>query len=123
MFVKIKQEVLKEQDANKSWYRDVENECDLFIWLNTSDNLKHFQLWYKNNLLEWDRQKGLKSGSLDEETGSFKNYQSPSYHYHRSFNNELALKMIGFLGDSLEANEERNILTKIIEMLRKSIQL
>ena len=121
MFVKIKPEVLKEQERGKLWYRDAGQECDLFIWLNAAEEVTHFQLWQQNNLLEWDRQKGFKSGTLDEERGSFKNYQSPSYHYHRSFNNELALKMVGLLSNSLAEKEERNFLVKIIETLKNAI--
>ncbi len=123
MFIKIKPDVLKEQEAGKSWYRDADNECDLFLWQDETGNLKRFQLWQKNRLLEWDEQNGYKSGNLDTEEGSFKSYQSPSYHYHPKFNIGFAIEMMEFFKEQQVPEEEHILFSDIMRKIQRFISL
>jgi len=122
MFLKINADLLKEQEADKSWYRDADKECDLFVWQTESGVLTRFQFWYKRKLFEWDSKSGYKSGALDAEVGSFKNYQSPSYHYHQEFNERSIDEMIQILQDDPASDDENSIFNSIINKIRESIR-
>ncbi len=121
MFIKIKPDVLKEQEAGKFWYRDADNESDLFLWQDESGRLKRFQFWHQNKLLEWDERSGYKSGNLDNEVGSFKSYQSPSYHYHQEFNTGFAVEMMEFLKEQQGPEEGQNLITEILRKIQESL--
>ncbi len=121
MFIKIKPDVLKEQEAGKSWYRDGDNECDLFLWQDETGRLKRFQFWRQNKLLEWDEQNGYKSGNLEIEHGSFKNYQSPSYYYHTEYNKSFAVEMMEFLEEQQVPEEEQNLFSYILRKMQESL--
>lgn len=118
MFTKIKADVLKERENDKSWYRDAENESDLFVWQGEDGNVQRFQLWHKNDLLEWNQHGGFKSGSLTGEVGAFKSYQAPSYHYHSKFKSALALKMTPLIRENISSENEDVLLRKIAGIIR-----
>lgn len=94
MFMQIDQNILKHPEQNNFWYRDAENGCDLFLWLDQHDQIQHFQLWHEEYLVEWDFRQGLKSGQLDPNEGSFHNLQARSYHYHRTYLSEPLHKIL-----------------------------
>ena len=104
MFQEINPAFFKEPDENKSWFRDAENNCELFVWKNTAQKIIRFQLWYEDYLVEWDTEKGFKSGLLEPEVGAFRSYQSPSFRYHHRFAAELISKMKQMLNP--QNNEE-----------------
>jgi len=93
MFQEINPVFMKETDNNKSWFRDAENDCELFVWKNSAQKIVRFQLWHEDFLIEWNVENGFKSGRLDPEVGSFRNYQSPSYRYHHQFATKLIPEM------------------------------
>ncbi len=93
MFQEIDPSFLKERDGNKSWFRDAENNCELFIWKNNVHQIVRFQFWHEDYLVEWNIETGFKSGRLDPEVGAFRSYQSPSFRYHHHFESDLISKM------------------------------
>ena len=123
MFSKINPELLKDQEQNKTWYRDADNDCDLFVWENSGETITKFQLWYENFLLEWDIQSGLRSGRLDPEVGSFRSYQSPSYKYYQEFLFKPLNKILHFLQDTIitDRGESQNleVINFVIQIVKK----
>lgn len=117
MFVQINQNILKNPQENKSWYRDSDNNCDLFIWLDQQNAFRRFQLWHDDFLVEWDACEGLKSGQLDAREGSFHNLQAPSYHYHQTYLKEPIHKMLQFL-EPIENSELEQILNFVRQILK-----
>ncbi len=89
MFQEINPSYFKEPEPNKSWFRDGENNCDLFIWKDQSQQIVRFQLWHEDILIEWEAGKGFRSGLLDPEVGAFRSYQSPSFRYHHQLAQNL----------------------------------
>lgn len=123
MFSKIDPELLKDQEKNKTWYRDAENNCDLFVWEDSGLTITKFQLWYEDFLLEWDRNSGLRSGRLDPEVGSFRSYQSPSYKYYQEFVSKPLTKILLFLQNSSGAEpseaQNSNAISSVIRVIKK----
>ena len=123
MFSKINPELLKEQEKNKTWYRDADNNCDLFVWEESGTNISKFQLWYEDFLLEWDINAGFRSGQLDPEVGSFRNYQSPSYKYYQEFLFKPLNKILTFLQDSAigirNESQNSNVINFVIQTIKK----
>jgi len=117
MFTQIDHNLLKDPQHNKSWYRDSENGCDLFVWLDKHDQVIHFQLWHEEFLVEWELRRGLKTGQLDSSEGSFHNLQAASYHYHRTYLSEPLKKILQFV-EPLHNNALENKLIFIRQILK-----
>ena len=62
VFIEINKDLLKktESELDKRWFRDVDRNCDLFIWQNDKKNIIRFQFWIEESLLEWNIDKGFK---------------------------------------------------------------
>ncbi len=119
MFTQIDKNLLKNPLENKSWFRDSENGCDLFIWLDEYGQIIHFQLWHEDFLVEWELNSGIKTGQLDSSEGSFHNLQSPSYHYHQTYLSEPVKKIRQFI-EPAHTNELENKLIFIRYILKKA---
>lgn len=69
----------KDPGLKTRWFRS--EESDLFIWQNSSGEIVYFQLSFKAGYVEWDKEKKLKTGVVDEEEYGGKN-RSPLVSYH-----------------------------------------
>ncbi len=119
MFQEINPSFFKERDKNKSWFRDAENNCELFIWRNGQNQIIRFQLWYEDALIEWDLRNGFKSGILDPEVGAFRSYQSPSYRYHTHFVSGLISKIKTILNSNAENKSVQDALHFVQAVMRE----
>lgn len=126
LFREINQALLKktESDLNKRWFRDVDRNCDLFIWQNIDNEVVKFQFWHDEVLLEWDIGKGIKTGKMDVNTGAFMNYQAPIFRYHDNFNRDIILTIRSLINGIEGNNSQGNILDVIVtELERMSFRL
>lgn len=119
MFSQIDQNLLKNPQENKSWYRDAENGCDLFLWKDKHNQIIQFQLWHEEFLVEWHLKGGLKTGQLDSKEGSFQNIQAASYHYHRTYLGEPVQKILQFI-DPEHDEDMKSVFHFIRQMLNNA---
>lgn len=121
MFVEIDKELLKQTDINleKRWFRDVDRECDLFTWQNKENKIVRFQFWMDESLLEWNSDKGFKTGKLDQNTGAFRSYQAPMFRYHSNSDNEILTTVSQLIKGDLNQDEAEDIFDSVYDELTK----
>lgn len=121
MFVEINKELLKQTDINldKRWFRDVDRECDLFIWQDDDNKIVRFQFWMDDSLLEWNNDKGFKTGKLDQNTGAFRSYQAPMFRYHSNSDNEILTTVSQLLQGDLDQDEAEEVFDSVYDELAK----
>ena len=118
MFLEIDPKLIKTHEGSqkKRWFRDSMDGCDLFIWENDQGQIKCFQFWYQDALVEWDSEKGIKTGSIDNKSGAFVNLQSDLYQIDENIN----LEILNAVKDILNKKSgDNNILISIKETLYK----
>ena len=118
MFLEIDPKLIKTyQDSQKRrWFRDSEDGCDLFIWEDDKGQIKCFQFWYQDALVEWDRESGVKTGSIDDKSGAFVNIQSDIYQMDQNINKEILHAVKDILN---KKSGDDNILISIKDTLHK----
>jgi len=106
MLREIDPHLLKQDAAGllRRWFKDTENDCDLFIWANQSGKLVRFQFWMDEVLLEWQQGKGLRTGSMDQKSGGFVSLQAASFRYHTGMRTELVSSVRGVFEKLLADN-------------------
>jgi hypothetical protein len=116
MFHEIDPQLMKPPDGSqkKRWLRDSEDGCDLFIWEDEEGNVKCFQFWFHDALVDWDRDRGLRTGSIDDKSGAFVNIQSDLYQIHQNVNKEI-LEVVKDLLNKKSINNK--VLTSIKDTL------
>jgi len=124
VFTEINTQILKDNSGRdipqKRWFRDAERECDLFVWTDQSGRISKFQFWLKNLLLEWDRRYGLKTGELDEESGSFHSIQAPVYSYHLNMHKGILPLVYRLLKKEINSQKSDSLFRKILTILEDS---
>ena len=124
MFAEIDTQLLKENSdrssPQKRWFRDAEGECDLFVWIDQNSQINKFQFWLKDLLLEWDRQYGLKTGKLDEDSGSFHSIQAPVYSYHLNMQKGILPLVYRLLKKEVSRRKGDSLFRTILETLEES---
>ena len=107
MFFEIDPDLIKktENESRRRWFRDSEAACDLFIWENADQKIERFQFWHEDALVEWKAGKGLRTGHVDQSSGSFTHYQTQLYRIHHHFDNEL-LSLVNDLMHQKNAEHE-----------------
>ena len=117
MFSEINQEYLKPVDGyeQKRWFRDAETDCDLLVWQTPEGNVEKFQFWHEDALVEWDPDRGIRTGHVDKSSGAFMHYQSELYRFHTDENQDV----IGVVNEILQNNQVRDddILNQITMIL------
>jgi hypothetical protein len=118
MFLEIDPKLMKTHEGSqkKRWFRDSEDGCDLFVWEDDQGEIKCFQFWYQDALVEWDRESGIKTGSIDNKSGAFVNLQSDIYQIDEDINLEILDAVKDILN---KKSEDNNILVSIKETLYK----
>jgi hypothetical protein len=121
MFREINQSLLK-QDApplKKRWFRDYDMEQDLIVWESLQSDLQKFQLWYKGWLLDFEQNRGIRTGKILPSTGAFKNYQSDLFAYHRVADDAI-LSYIKNLSKDAKIQDEKvqQFLSQVLEDLQ-----
>lgn len=121
MFVEIDKELLKQTDSDleKRWFRDVDRECDLFTWQNEQNKVMRFQFWMDESLIEWQSEKGFKTGKLDQNTGAFRSYQAPMFHYHSNSDNEIISTVSHLIKGDLDQDEAEDVFDSVYDELMK----
>ena len=121
MFLEINKDLLKQTDINleKRWFRDVDRECDLFIWQNDDNKIVRFQFWMDESLLEWNENKGYKTGKLDQNTGAFRSYQAPLFRYHSNSDNEILTTVSQLIKGNLDQDEAEDVFDSVYDELAK----
>ena len=122
MFYEIDPSLIKSSnpELRKRWYRDYENECDLFVWQDQNSKIHSFQFWYKDALLQWEEDKGIKTGKIDERSGAFMSLQSDLFRMHQETNTEIVNTVYNLLGNKDNVDLDiidniRNVLYDIAE--------
>ncbi len=117
MFYEIDPDLLKDKHLRgyTRWYRESRADIDLFVWQDEEHRILKFQLWDEDRLWEWERKKGWKFGSLDPESGAFKNYQSPVYHYEKHWADTGLRKIL----DLLEVSDTERVLQFVTSRVRQ----
>jgi hypothetical protein len=120
MFNEIDPSIMKpaEDLVKKRWFRDSDAECDLFVWVDEQGQLKRFQFWHHDALVEWDKLNGLKTGHVDRDSGAFIHYQTTTYKFHQHFDEEIITIVSEILtheklGENESLNDVKNILNEI----------
>ena len=118
MFLEIDPQLMKpsEDPQKKRWFRDSEDGCDLFIWEDAEGQIKGFQFWYHDALVDWDRERGIRTGSIDNKSGAFMSIQSDLYQIDRDVNKEVIDIVINLLNKKPTDNQ---IITFIKDTLSK----
>ena len=121
MFVEIDKTLLKQTDINleKRWFRDVDRECDLFTWQNNESKIIRFQFWMDESLLEWNNEKGFKTGKLDQNTGAFRSYQAPMFRYHSNSDNEILATVSQLLKGELDQDDAEDVFDSVYSELTR----
>jgi hypothetical protein len=126
MFHEIDPELIKQSGpySRKRWFRDAEAECDLFLWQDERNKLVRFQFRYQNALIEWDHQKGIRTGHIDVLSGSFVHYQSKLFRLHQNLDAEIIQGVQHLLNDQNdnlqdEMNSIRKVLYEIADRFNK----
>jgi len=119
VFIEINKDLLKktESELDKRWFRDVDRNCDLFIWQDDKKNIVRFQFWIEESLLEWNSDKGFKTGRLDHHTGAFTSYQAPIFRYHSSFDKDVLDSIQSLIKGDLDAEQADDIFGSIYNEL------
>ncbi|HID40200.1 MAG TPA: hypothetical protein EYP36_11900 [Calditrichaeota bacterium] len=124
MFTEINAQLLKDNSGSvepqKRWFRDADSECDLFVWMDKNRQMTKFQFWLKDLLLEWDRHDGLKTGKLDDESGSFHSIQTPVYSYHLTMHKGILPLVYRLLKQEVSRQESNRLFRKILATLEDS---
>ena len=117
MFFEIDPDLLKQEDQplTKRWFRDPVTGCDLLVWGDDICELKRFQFWHQQALLEWNRDGGIKTGYVNAANGAFRHYQSELYRLHRDLDSEI----LAFVTDLIHKNisQEGELISKIFLIL------
>jgi hypothetical protein len=118
MFLEIDPKLIKTppDSQKKRWFRDSEDGCDLFIWEDDKGQIKCFQFWYHDALVEWDREGGIRTGSIDEKSGAFVSIQSDLYQIDQNINREILHTVKDILN---KKSGENSILISIKDTLHK----
>jgi hypothetical protein len=121
VFVEINKDLLKKTDIDldKRWFRDVDRECDLFTWQNDENKIVRFQFWIDESLLEWNIDKGFKTGKLDQNTGAFRSYQAPMFHYHSNSDNEILNTVTQLIKGDVDEDKAEEIFDSVYDELAK----
>jgi hypothetical protein len=121
VFVEINKELLRktEPDLEKRWFRDVENNCDLLIWQNNENQVVRFQFWMEESLLEWNLNKGYKTGRIDQHTGAFRSYHAPLFRYHANFDSEILDSVLQLLNTEGENEFDDKTFELIFDQLEQ----
>lgn len=117
MFSEIDSSLLKQTEnaLKKRWFRDSPAECDLFIWEDSTGTIDRFQFWYKDALIKWDQQNGIRTGRVDEKSGAFVNYQTDIYRLHSDIDDDLLVTVQNMLFDGQSG--ENKVLDFIKDLL------
>jgi hypothetical protein len=117
MFFEIDPDLLKQVDQPliKRWYRDSGAECDLLVWGDEKNEIKRFQFWHQDALLEWNSASGIKTGHVDKASGSFTHYQSDLYRMHHNLDTEI----LNFVSNLVQnhASSQEDLINKIFLIL------
>jgi hypothetical protein len=119
MFQEINPDLIKQSadTSKKRWFRDAESECDLFLWQDQEGKLKRFQFWYQEAVVEWDRDTGIRTGHMDNLSGSFVHYQSRLFRLHRNLDQDIIQGVKELLQDKKDLLETE--MTEIRAILRE----
>jgi len=102
----------------KRWYREGEKKLDLFIWLNDAEEIVRSQLFFQDEVLDWNRENGIKTGILESIDGGFSNLSSSTFSYHDAANQDQILEMTQVLKDS--EREDLPIIDKVLQLFKIS---
>ncbi len=116
MFTEIDPQYIKndDNDLRKRWFRDDKSGCDLLIWVNKDRQIVKFQFWKDEALIEWNIDKGLKTGKIDPATGGFKNYQASFYRYHFDFDKKIVQNVKNLINGVMAEGESQEIFNHIV---------
>ncbi len=124
MFNEIDAQFLKNNrtpgEPEKRWFRDAEQESDLFVWIDSSGQVARFQFWLKEYLIEWDEEHGLKTGLLDRETGSFSSIQTPVFNYHLKPQTDIIPSFYNLIKEQVSTQKEQPLFRHILAVLEKT---
>jgi len=106
--------VQKESGLKMRWFQG--KESDLSVWQNSEGDIVHFQLSYGTAYVEWDREKGLKTGWVDDGESNPGRNRSPIVHYDPYPDR----KCIGWMAaqfDPISIYVDRNVRSFILQAL------
>ena len=72
-----------------------------------------------DSLLEWNNDKGFKTGKLDQNTGAFRSYQAPMFRYHSNSDNEILTTVSQLLQGDLDQDEAEEVFDSVYDELAK----
>jgi hypothetical protein len=126
MFHEIDPALIKQPSSvsKKRWFRDADAECDLFLWQDEKDKLHKFQFWYRDALIEWDVQTGIRTGHIDLVSGSFVHYHSVLFRLHHNLDQEIIQGVNDLLNNKNEMvqtgmNQVQDVLHEIANRNKK----
>lgn len=117
MFFEIDSDLLKQVDLplKKRWFRDAAAECELLVWEDEVNEIKRFQFWHQDALLEWNWDSGIKTGHVDKSSGSFTHYQSDLYRMHQGLDVEILTFVTHLIKN--KTSQEGDLINKIFLIL------
>ena len=117
MFFEIDSDLLKQVDLplKKRWFCDAAAECELLVWEDEINEIKRFQFWHQDALVEWNWDSGIKTGHVDKTSGSFTHYQSELYRMHQGLDNEILDFVTNLIKN--KSSQEGDLINKIFLIL------